>query len=95
MQETLENLSGVGSDWVETDERRIKDVISSTIRLRTRNLRKWLTDLQYLESVAKDKNDLEQAKSYQDFILKYTRAMRGLQKLLRNYSDPLILSDTE
>tara|TARA_Y100001970_G_C14246833_1_gene868931 strand:+ start:1101 stop:3005 length:1905 start_codon:yes stop_codon:yes gene_type:complete len=93
MKEQLQRLYDIGQEWIFLDERRIKDFVHAAIRLRARNLRIWLTDLQHLESVAKDQKDLHQAKNYQGIIIKYTQSMRGLQKLLRNYSDPLILSE--
>jgi DNA primase len=89
LQEIWKELSYAGNELVLEDERRIQDVISSAIRLRSRNLRQWLTDLQYLESGARDQGNLEQSQNYQSLTLQYTRALRGLQSLLRDYSDPL------
>ena len=89
LQESWKELSYAGNELVLEDERRIQDVISSAIRLRSRNLRQWLTDLQYLESGARDQGNLEQSQNYQSLTLQYTRALRGLQSLLRDYSDPL------
>ena len=89
LQESWKELSYAGNELVLEDERRIQDVISSVMRLRSRNLRQWLTDLQYLESGARDQGNLEQSQNYQSLTLQYTRALRGLQSLLRDYSDPL------
>ena len=89
LHESWQELCYAGNELVLEDERRIQDVISSAIRLRSRNLRHWLTELQHLETGMRDQGDLEQAQNYQDLTLQYTRALRGLQSLLRDYSNPL------
>ena len=89
LYENWKQLSYAGNELILEDERRIQDVISSAIRLRSRNLRGWLIDLQFLESSVRDQGDLGQAQNYQDLILQHTRALRGLQSLSRHYSDPL------
>ena len=48
LHESWQELCYAGNDLVLEDERRIQDVISSAIRLRSRNLRHWLTELQHL-----------------------------------------------
>ena len=89
LHESWQELCYAGNDLVLEDERRIQDVISSAIRLRSRNLRHWLTELQHLETGVRDQGNLAQAQDYQDLTLQYTRALRGLQSLLRDYSNPL------
>ena len=89
LHESWQELCYAGNELVLEDERRIQDVISSAIRLRSRNLRHWLTELQHLETGMRDQGDLEQAQNYQDLTLQYTRDLRGLQSLLRDYSNPL------
>ena len=89
LHESWQELCYAGNELVLEDERRIQDVISSAIRLRSRNLRHWLTELQHLETGVRDQGNLAQAQDYQDLTLQYTRALRGLQSLLRDYSNPL------
>ncbi|MBS61044.1 MAG: DNA primase [Anaerolineaceae bacterium] len=89
LHESWQELCYAGNELVLEDERRIQDVISSAIRLRSRNLRHWLIELQHLETGMRGQGDLEQAQNYQDLTLEYTRALRGLQSLLRDYSNPL------
>ena len=89
LHESWQELCYAGNELVLEDERRIQDVISSAIRLRSRNLRHWLTELQHLETGVRDQGNLAHAQNYQDLTLQYTRALRGLQSLLRDYSNPL------
>ncbi len=86
LQECLEALWQQGEMLEVEDERRAQDVINAAARLRLRNLGTWLQDLRFLENASREQGELEQAQSYQQLTLQYTRALRGLQRLLWQHS---------
>ena len=87
--ECWETLWQQGETLMVEDERRGQDIVNAAIRLRRRNLGMWLYELQFLENAAREQGELEQAQSYQELTLRHTRALRGLQRLLWQYSRPL------
>ncbi len=89
LQEYWETLWQQGEALMVEDERRGQDIVNAAIRLRRRNLGMWLYELQFLENAAREQGELEQAQSYQELTLRHTRALRGLQRLLWQYSRPL------
>ena len=71
--------------WVN-DERRGKDIVNAAIRLRLRNLSESLQELQVLGDAAAEQGETKQEKLYQKLTLQHTRALRGLQRFLWQYS---------
>ena len=82
LEECWESLWQQGETLKVEDERRSQDVINAAVRLRRRNLGDWLQELRFLENAAREQGELEQAQSYQELTVEYTRALRGLQHLL-------------
>ena len=71
--------------WVN-DERRGQDIVNAAIRLRLRNLSESLQELQVLGDAAAEQGETKQEKLYQKLTLQHTRALRGLQRFLWQYS---------
>jgi predicted component of type VI protein secretion system len=65
-----------------TDERLLKDLGDSLLRLRARNLYEQISQLEYLILESEQTGAREQLRQYQELMVSYSAQKRQIQKLL-------------
>jgi DNA primase len=65
-----------------TDEKRLKDLGDSLLRLRARNLHRQISQLEYLILESEQAGAREQLRQYQELVVSYSAQKRQVQKLL-------------
>jgi predicted component of type VI protein secretion system len=69
-----------------TDERLLKDLGDSLLRLRARNLYEQISQLEYLIQETEQTGAREQLRQYQELMVSYSAQKRHIQKLLESRS---------